>query len=116
MHVPVLAAAVLARLGRDGDSTLRDIVRAAVRHVDATYGALGLLTPDGRQVDRFVVVGMGDTDAERIGRLPTGRGVLGLLIADPTPLRLDDRAPCIDRLPAGTPADAVVPRRPDPHR
>ena len=91
--VPVLAAAVLAAAsGGTDDSTLNDILRAAVRHVDATYGALGLLTPDGRQVDRFLVVGMDDTDAERIGRLPTGKGVLGLLIADPTPLRLDDLA------------------------
>ena len=91
--VPVLAAAVLAAAsGGTDDSTLNDILRAAVRHVDATYGALGLLTPDGRQVDRFLVVGMDDTDVERIGRLPTGKGVLGLLIADPTPLRLDDLA------------------------
>ena len=91
--MPVLAAAVLAAAsGGTDDSTLNDILRAAVRHVDATYGALGLLTPDGRQVDRFLVVGMDDTDVERIGRLPTGKGVLGLLIADPTPLRLDDLA------------------------
>ena len=72
--MPVLAAAVLAAAsGGTDDSTLNDILRAAVRHVDATYGALGLLTPDGRQVDRFLVVGMDDTDVERIGRLPTGR-------------------------------------------
>jgi signal transduction histidine kinase len=91
--VPVLAAAVLAAAsGGTDESTLNDIVGAAVRHVDATYGALGLLTADGRRVDRFVVVGMDDADAERIGRLPTGKGILGLLIADPTPLRLDDLA------------------------
>jgi signal transduction histidine kinase len=89
--VPVLAAAVIAAAsGRGDDATLHDILRAAVRHVDATYGALGLLTPDGRAVDRFVVVGMDDADAQRIGRLPTGQGILGLLVADPTPLRLDD--------------------------
>jgi signal transduction histidine kinase len=89
--VPVLAAAVIAAASGGADEvTLDGILRAAVRHVDATYGALGLLTPDGRQVDRFVVVGMDDTDAERIGRLPTGKGVLGLLIDDAAPLRLDD--------------------------
>jgi signal transduction histidine kinase len=89
--VPVLAAAVIAAASGGADEvTLDSILRAAVRHVDATYGALGLLTPDGRQVDRFVVVGMDDTDAARIGRLPTGKGILGLLIDDPTPLRLDD--------------------------
>jgi signal transduction histidine kinase len=87
----VLAAAVIAAASGGADEvTLDGILRAAVRHVDATYGALGLLTPDGREVDRFVVVGMDDTDAERIGRLPTGKGILGLLVTDPTPLRLDD--------------------------
>ena len=89
--VPVLAAAVIAAAsGRADEATLNDIVHAAVRHVDATYGALGLLTPDGTEVERFLVVGMDDDDVERIGRLPTGRGVLGVLITDPTPLRLDD--------------------------
>ena len=64
-----------------------------------------------------MVVGMDDADAERIGRLPTGKGILGLLVADPTPLRLDDLAdhPASIGFP-GTPADAVVPRRPDPGR
>ena len=90
MHVPVLAAVVAAASGVNSEATLRDIVRAAVHHVGATYGALGLLTPDGSQLERFVVVGMDDADAERIGRLPTGQGILGLLVADPTPLRLDD--------------------------
>ena len=89
--VPVLAAAVVAAAsGRESEATLRDVIRAAVRHVDATYGALGLLTPDGSRLERFVVVGMDDADAERIGRLPSGLGILGLLVTDPTVLRLDD--------------------------
>jgi signal transduction histidine kinase len=88
--VPVLAAVIAAASGASGEATLRDIVRAAVQHVDATYGALGLLSSDGQRVDRFVVVGIDEAGAERIGRLPTGQGILGLLVADPTPLRLDD--------------------------
>ena len=88
--VPVLAAVIAAASGGADDATLHDIVSAAVRHVDATYGALGLLSPDGSRVDRFVVVGMDETDVERIGRLPKGEGILGLLVTDPTPLRLDD--------------------------
>jgi signal transduction histidine kinase len=58
--------------------------------VDATYGAIGVLTADGRHLDHFVVVGMGDDDRERIGRLPTGRGLLGVLVEHPEVLRLDD--------------------------
>jgi signal transduction histidine kinase len=104
--LPVLAAAVVAvaSVGH-GEATLHDIARAAVRHVDATYGALGVLTPDGRKLDRFIVVGMDDADAGRIGRLPTGQGILGLLVADPTPLRLDDLGehPAAIGFPSGHP-------------
>jgi signal transduction histidine kinase len=80
-------------------------VQAAVLHVDAGYGALGVLTPDGRRLDRFVIVGMGQEDKERIGRLPTGHGILGLLVAEPTVLRLDDlgRHPASVGFPAGHP-------------
>jgi signal transduction histidine kinase len=89
--VPVLTAALRAAAsGSQLDATLHDIVEAAVRHVDARYGALGVLTPDGQRLDRFVVVGMDAEDRERIGRLPEGRGVLGLLVAEPRLLRLDD--------------------------
>ncbi|WP_324274705.1 hypothetical protein [Blastococcus brunescens] len=89
--VPALAAALRAvASGSQLEATLRDIVQAAVRHVDATYGALGVLTPDGLRLDRFVVVGMDADDRDRIGRLPEGRGILGLLVAEPTTLRLDD--------------------------
>ncbi|MFD2092934.1 GAF domain-containing sensor histidine kinase [Blastococcus deserti] len=89
--VPVLTAALRAvTSGGQLEATLRDIVRFAVRHVDARYGALGILTPDGRQLDRFVIEGMGEEDRERIGRLPEGHGILGLLVAEPSVLRLDD--------------------------
>ncbi len=64
---PALAAAVLAAAsGSQLEATLRGIVAAAVERVDATYGAMGVLTPDGQRLDRFVLVGM---DAEEeIGR------------------------------------------------
>ncbi len=104
--VPVLAAAVVAAAsGAQGESTLQDILRAAVQHVGAAYGALGLLTPDGSRLDRFVVAGVDDALVEHIGRLPIGRGILGLLVADPTPLRLDDlnRHPAAVGFPPGHP-------------
>ena len=89
--VPVLTAALRAAAsGSQLESTLHDIVQAAVQHADAAYGALGVLAPDGRRLDRFVVAGMGDDDRDRIGRLPAGHGILGLLVAEPSLLRLDD--------------------------
>ena len=88
---PVLAAAVRAAAsGSQLEATLHDIVRAAVDHVDARYGAMGVLRADGRGLDRFVIVGMDADDGERIGRLPSGHGILGLLVEQPIPLRLDD--------------------------
>jgi signal transduction histidine kinase len=88
---PALAAAVLAAAsGSRLEATLQDIVRAATEHVDARYGAMGVLRPDGRGLDRFVIVGMDDADTERIGQVPTGLGILGLLVEQPIPLRIDD--------------------------
>ena len=91
LSVPVLAAAVKAAAsGSRLEATLRDIVHAAVRHVGAAYGALGVLSPDGRGLDRFVIAGIDEAEAERIGLLPTGQGILGLLVAEPEVLRLED--------------------------
>lgn len=69
---------------------LRRIVEAAVRVIGARYGALGVLSEQHRGLSQFVHVGISDIDADRIGPLPEGRGILGLLIVEPRPLRLDD--------------------------
>ena len=106
LTAPVLAAAVTAAAsGGHLEATLRDIVQAAVRHVDATYGALGVLSADGRRLDRFVIEGMDEHDLERIGRLPEGHGLLGLLLDDPQVLNLADlgRHPAAAGFPAGHP-------------
>ncbi|MGZ4648639.1 MAG: GAF domain-containing protein, partial [Blastococcus sp.] len=87
---PVLAAVLAAVSGSQLEATLHDIVEAAARHVDAGYGAMGVLSPDGRRLDRFVIVGMGPEEIARIEGLPTGHGILGLLVAVPEALRLDD--------------------------
>jgi signal transduction histidine kinase len=73
----------------DLPTTLNRIVRAAADVVDAEYGALGVL--DGRGgLAEFVYVGIDDTVRARIGRLPTGHGLIGLLIDHPQVLRLTD--------------------------
>lgn len=68
---------------------LRRIVESACQLVGAHYGALGVVGSHGR-LTQFVQVGMPPDVAERIGDLPQGRGLLGALITDPQPLRLDD--------------------------
>src|ERR1700733_6427166 len=68
---------------------LRQIVAAARDLVGARYAALGVLGRDG-ELEQFVHAGMDDELVARIGDLPRGRGILGLLIRQPAPLRLDD--------------------------
>ncbi len=88
---PALAAAVRAvAAGGRLEATLHVIFKAAVARADATYGAMGVLSSDGRRVDRFVIVGMDGAAQDVIGRLPEGDGLLGLLVDHPVPLRLDD--------------------------
>ena len=82
-------AVVSVAAGLELNSTLRRIVHAAADLVDATYGALGVLGPDGR-IGEFVHVGMDAATAERLGNPPSGKGILGLLIDHPVPIRLDD--------------------------
>lgn len=85
-----LVNAVLAvSSGLELDATLRRIVQAALELVDARYGALGVLGENG-VLDEFVYVGIDDETRELIGPLPTGGGVLGVVIEDAKPLRLDE--------------------------
>jgi signal transduction histidine kinase len=67
---------------------LRQIVRAACELVDARYGALGVIGPDGDGLEQFVYQGIDEETAARIGSLPRGHGLLGALIDDPRPIRL----------------------------
>jgi signal transduction histidine kinase len=80
-------------VGSDLDlrSTLYRIVLAAVRLAGARYGALGVIGPDRRLVE-FITDGISIEVHHQIGNLPTGRGVLGLLIDEPKPVRLRDIA------------------------
>jgi signal transduction histidine kinase len=67
---------------------LERIVAAAVELVGARYGALGVVAPDGT-LEQFINVGMTPHEIEIIGRLPEGHGLLGALIQDPHPIRLE---------------------------
>jgi signal transduction histidine kinase len=73
----------------DLHSTLERIVAAASRLVNAKYAALGVIGPDRKLVD-FITHGIDAQTHAAIGDLPTGRGVLGLLIEDPRPVRMPD--------------------------
>ena len=85
----LLDAVLAVAAGLELETTLRRIVQSAVDLVDARYGALGVLAPDG-SIARFIDVGLAHGQRETMGRPPTGKGLLGQLIVEPEPLRLAD--------------------------
>lgn len=76
-----------------GDLSVRDVLRRIVDSscelVGARYGALGVIGPDRKLVE-FVYAGVDRELRERIGDLPKGEGILGLLIDNPRVIRLND--------------------------
>lgn len=85
----LFSAVIAVAAGLELGATLRRIVQAAADLVDAEYGALGVIGPQGT-VSEFVHVGIDTETAARIGPLPSGRGILGLLIEHPAPIRIED--------------------------
>ena len=73
------------------DSVLQRIVQAASELAGARYAALGVLDvgPE-RRLQAFVTHGLTPEQHAAIGTLPTGRGLLGVIIDQPEPLRLHD--------------------------
>jgi signal transduction histidine kinase len=69
---------------------LGHLVEEARTLVGARYGALGVLNEARTGLEEFLTVGLTQSEEQAIGPRPTGRGVLGLLITDPAPLRLPE--------------------------
>ena len=88
-----LRALLDAVVGIGGDLDLRTvlqrIVAAACELAGARYAALGIVGAD-RQLSDFITHGIDPETQAAIGELPHGRGVLGLLITDPSPVRMPD--------------------------
>src|SRR3954447_24719766 len=75
------------------DALLARIVEIAADLAGAQYAALGVLgAGSGDRLQTFVTHGVGGPEAAVIGDLPTGHGLLGLIIDRPEPLRLHDIA------------------------
>jgi signal transduction histidine kinase len=70
---------------------LQRIVDLAGDLTGARYGALGVLGPDGI-ITEFITTGVTEAERAAIGHIPVGRGILGVLIEDATPLRLREIA------------------------
>jgi signal transduction histidine kinase len=86
----LLESVLAVSSGLELDATLRQIVQAAMDLVDARYGALGVLGGADGELAEFIYIGIDDDTRTLIGDLPTGHGVLGVVIEEGKPLRLDD--------------------------
>ena len=98
MSEPVLDELRLRRLidaGRsliaklDVDAVLHQLLDVAREVTGARYAAVGVLDERRQELDRFVTAGIDAETHRAIGDLPRGRGILGLLIEEPSPLRLE---------------------------
>ena len=89
----------------DTDALLDRVLETAREITGARYAAIGVLNHERTGLSRFLTAGVDQQTYRAIGDLPTGRGVLGVLIEHPEPLRLADvgRHPRSYGFPAGHP-------------
>lgn len=99
-----LGPALVAEL--DLDTLFSRLLETALSITGARYAALGILDKERRELERFVNRGFSEDQIRTIGELPRGRGVLGVLIQDPRPLRLTEVTghPKSSGFPPGHPA------------
>src|ERR1700710_753431 len=74
----------------DPETVLERLLDTAAELTGAQYAALGILDDERRELARFLTRGIDEDTHRAIGDLPRGRGLLGVLIEDPRPLRLED--------------------------
>ncbi|HEY6890488.1 MAG TPA: GAF domain-containing sensor histidine kinase [Solirubrobacter sp.] len=74
----------------DPEAVFERLLEVARELTGARYAAIGVLDEDRQRLERFLTAGIDEETHRAIGDLPRGRGVLGVLIRDPRPLRLRD--------------------------
>jgi signal transduction histidine kinase len=74
----------------DPEVIFRRMLEVACELTGARYAALGVLDDERHELERFITHGIDEEERRAIGNLPRGRGILGLLIEHPRPLRLGD--------------------------
>ena len=104
-------ASLIAEL--DLEARARSAARRRARDHRRALRRAGRARPDRRELERFITRGIDAETHRAIGDLPRGRGILGLLIEEPQPLRLAHIGdhPQSYGFPPGHPPMADVPRR-----
>ena len=86
LHEAALALTTVLDLG----AVLEVVVRLATELSGAQYGALGVLDDDGDYIEQFITVGITPEQRARMGELPRGHGLLGVLIEEGRPIRIPE--------------------------
>lgn len=73
------------------DKVLRSIVKSARSLIGTKYGAIGVQTSTGTLIN-FYTSGLSRETVEAIGAPPEGKGLLGAVLKDRVPLRVDNVA------------------------
>jgi signal transduction histidine kinase len=73
------------------DGILQKLVDVARAHVGARYAAISALNENG-EIAKFVTSGVSEEDRAKIGHIPYGKGLLGVLLREGASLRLADMA------------------------
>ena len=71
------------------EDLLQKLVETAAGLTGARYAALGVIDETGTELKRFLTTGIDAETFAAIGELPRGRGILGVLIRNAEPLRLE---------------------------
>jgi signal transduction histidine kinase len=85
----LVEAGMVLAAERSLEAVLRRIAEVACRLLGAKYGALGVLDSQGG-LEQFITTGISEEAKARIGPLPVGKGILGVLAREGKPLRLRD--------------------------
>ena len=72
------------------DALLQRLVDTAAELIGARYAALGVIDQSGQMLERFLTTGIDAQTFEAIGDVPRGRGILGVLLREAKPVRLED--------------------------
>jgi signal transduction histidine kinase len=78
--------------GHSLEVVLQQIADSARDVTGGRYAALGIVDQTGEGLAQFIASGLTTEEHRRIGNLPQGRGLLGLLIREPRPIRISDIA------------------------
>ena len=93
-HITILqdlhAAEVAVASDLELDAVLQTVADRARDLTSAAYGALGVLTPEGDELELFITSGLDASQKERMGGPPQGLGLLGAVTHSKAPIRVHD--------------------------